>query len=205
MTIRRSARRLMISRICLLELIFIVPMFTWRIVIFQKRGRIGKRFWKIIPDDANIPKVLFGMGRSFMWERNYDSAVVYFDRLFRDFTNTPDGRTGFNFKASSYVRWGKSAEAAEAYKQYAVMFPYGEKIDSAYLNIIDALREIGKYDEANEWVDKTVERFKGMPVEVNAFHAKLRMEIRRENWSSAIETADRLIGDRRFFRFYGLD
>ncbi len=102
-----------------------------------------------------------------------------------------------NFKAASYVRWGKNAEAAETYKQYVVMFPDGEKIDSAYLNIIDALREIGKYDEANQWVDKTVERFKGMPVEVNALHAKLRMEILRENWSSAILTADRLleIGD----------
>ncbi len=147
--------------------------------------------------DANIPKALFGMGRSNMWERNYESAVFWFDKLFRDFTNTADGRNGLNFKASSYVRWGKSAEAAEAYKQYAVMFPYGEKVDSAYLNIIDALREVGKYDEANEWVDKTVARFKGMPVEVNALHAKLRMDIRRENWKSAIETSDRLleIGD----------
>jgi soluble lytic murein transglycosylase len=143
--------------------------------------------------DSNVPSVLFGMGRSYMWERNYASAVVWFDRLFRDFTNTAHGRNGLNFKASSYVRWGKSAEAAETYKQYVVMFPYGEKIDSAYLNIIDALRELGKYDEANEWVDRTVARFKGLPVEVNALHAKLRMEIRRTNWKSAVETADTLL------------
>lgn len=147
--------------------------------------------------DVNVPKTLFGIGRSYMWERNYETAIVWFDRLFRDFANTPDGRNGLNFKASCFVRWGKSAEAAETYKQYAVMFPYGEKIDSAYLNIIDALREVGKYDEANEWVDKTVSRFKGMPIEVNALHAKLRMEIRRANWKTAVETANLLlaIGD----------
>lgn len=149
------------------------------------------------PDDANVPKTLFGIARSYMWERNYEKAVFYFDKLFRDFTNTPDGRNGLNYKGASYVRWGKNAEAAETYKQYVVMFPYGEKVDSAYLNIIDALRETGNYDEANEWVDKTVTRFKGMPVEVNALHAKLRMEIFRQNWKTAIETADKLlqIGD----------
>jgi soluble lytic murein transglycosylase len=149
------------------------------------------------PSDANVPKTLFGIARSFMWERNYEKAVFYFDKLFRDFTNTPDGRNGLNYKGANYVRWEKYAEAAETYKQYAVMFPYGEKVDSAYLNVIDALRETGKYDEANEWVDKTVARFKGMPSEVNALHAKLRMEIFRQNWKPAIETADNLlnIGD----------
>lgn len=151
------------------------------------------------PNDPSVPKTLFGMGRSYMWERNYEQAVFWFDRLFREFTNTPDGRNGLNYKGASYVRWGKSAEAAEVYKQYTVMFPYGEKADSAYLNIIDALREIKKYDEANEWVAKTAERFKGTPVEINAHHAKLRMEISRENWKSAIETADKLLelGDFR--------
>ena len=145
------------------------------------------------PEDSNIPKILFGIGRSYMWERDYEKAVFWFDKLFRDFTNTPDGRNGLNFKGASYVRWGKNAEAAETYKQYTVMFPFGEKVDSAYLNIIDCLREIGKYDEANDWVDKTTARFKGMPAEVNALHAKLRMEIHRQSWNTAVETADKLL------------
>ncbi len=153
----------------------------------------------IYPEDGNVPKILFGIGRSYMWERNYEKAVFYFDKLFTDFTNTADGRNGLNFKGASYVRWGKNAEAAETYKQYAVMFPYGEKIDSAHLNIIDSLREIGKYDEANVWVDKTLARFKeDSPVGVNALHAKLRMEIHRHNWKTSIETADKLLAIRDF-------
>lgn len=157
-----------------------------------------QRILENYPEDTNVPKTLFGIARSYMWERNYEKAVFYFDKLFRDFTNTPDGRNALNFKGASYVRWGKSAEAAETYKQYAVMFPFGEKIDSAYLNIIDALRETGKYDEANDWVDKTAARFKGMPAEVNALHAKLRMEIFRHNWKAAVETADKLLEIRDF-------
>ncbi|MEZ5425473.1 MAG: transglycosylase SLT domain-containing protein [Pyrinomonadaceae bacterium] len=145
------------------------------------------------PTDPNVPKILFGIGRSFMWERNYEKAVFYFDKLFRDFTNTPEGRDGLNYKGASLVRWGKSKEAAEVYKQYTVMFPDGEKIDSAYLNIIDALRETGQYDEANLWVNKTIGRFRGTPTEVNALHARLRMEIYRQNWKEAVKAGDDLL------------
>jgi soluble lytic murein transglycosylase len=78
------------------------------------------------------------------------------------------------------------------------MFPNGEKIDSAHLNIIDALREAGKYDEAGRWVDKAVETFKTTPTEMNALHARLRMEIFRENWKDAIKAADALLALNSF-------
>lgn len=145
-------------------------------------------------DDTNaMPKALFGMGRSNMWERNYQTAVEWFDKLTKDFLATKDGREGLAQKGASYVRMGKNLEAAKTYEQYATMFPTGEKIESAYLNIIDAYREAGKYTEANLWVDKTRERFSDMPVETNAMHARLRMEIYRQNWTEAVKAADDLL------------
>ncbi len=94
-----------------------------------------------------MPKVLFGMARSFMWERDYQKAVDWFDRLTKDFPNTKEGREGLAFKGASLVRLGKNLEAAKTYEQYTVMFPAGERIESSYLNIIDALREAKKCDE----------------------------------------------------------
>lgn len=144
--------------------------------------------------DANaMPKALFGMGRSNMWERKYEKAVEWFDKLTKDYLSTKDGREGLAQKGASLVRMGKNLEAAKTYEQYAIMFPTGEKIESAYLNIIDAYREAGKYQEANAWVDKTKERFSGMPVETNAMHARLRMEIYRQNWTEAVKAADDLL------------
>jgi soluble lytic murein transglycosylase len=149
------------------------------------------------PTDQNaMPKALFGMGRSNMWERRYDKAVEWFDRLTKDFLMTKDGREGLAQKGASYVRMGKNDEAARTYEQYIVMFPTGEKIESAYLNIIDALREAGKYPEANSWVDKTRARFSGMNVETNAMH--VRMEIYRQNWAGAIKAADDLLLRNKF-------
>ncbi|MGI9036608.1 MAG: transglycosylase SLT domain-containing protein, partial [Pyrinomonadaceae bacterium] len=96
------------------------------------------------------------------------------------------------------IRLNRNAEAAETYEQYTVMFPYGERIETSYLNIIDALREAKKYDEANLWIDKTRARFSGMPTETNALNARLRMEIYRQNWDKAIAAADTLLTLRNF-------
>ena len=150
------------------------------------------------PDDAGMPKALFGTARSYMWERDYEKAVEWFDKLTSNYLNTKDGREGLAFKGASLVRLGKNIEAAKVYEQYIVMFPEGERIESAHLNTIDAYREAGKYDEANRWIDKTAARFAGKPAEVNALHARLRMEIYREHWKAAVDAADALLSGKSF-------
>ncbi|HSK71859.1 MAG TPA: lytic transglycosylase domain-containing protein, partial [Pyrinomonadaceae bacterium] len=75
-----------------------------------------------------------------------------------------------------------------------------EKIESAYLNLIDTLRESGKYDEANIWVENTRKRFYDTPAEANALQARLRMEIFRQDWAKAIEAADDLLKLRSLYR-----
>ncbi|HEY0460087.1 MAG TPA: transglycosylase SLT domain-containing protein [Pyrinomonadaceae bacterium] len=149
-------------------------------------------------DTNAMPKALFGMGRSLMWERQYKEAVEWFDKLTKDYAPTKDGREGLAQKGACLVRLGKNTEAAKTYEQYTIMFPTGEKIESAYLNIIDALREAGKFADANIWVDKTRRRFSGMPVETNAMHARLRMELNRQNWTEAVRAADDLLVRKNF-------
>lgn len=143
----------------------------------------------VYPTDPLIQRALFGMGRSLMWEREYQKAIPFFDRVSREFPASKDGREGLAFKGACNVRIGKNAEAAKIYEQYTVMYPTGERIDSAYLNIIDALREAGSDAEANAWVDKTRTRFPGSPTEANALHARLRLQINRGRWSDAEATA----------------
>ena len=152
----------------------------------------------VYPTDVSVPKVLFGIARSFMWERDYQTAVNWFDRLTRDFTNTKEGREGLAYKGASLVRLGRNDEAAKIYQQYTVMFPYGERIETSFLNVIDALREARKYDEANVWVDKTRARFSGMAIETNALQARVRMEIFRQKYDKAVVAADELLRLRNY-------
>lgn len=144
-------------------------------------------------DSAVMPKTLLGIGRSYMWERKYEQAIPFFERAVANYANTKEGRESLAFKGACLVRLNRSDEAAKTYEQYTVMFPYGERIETSFLNIIDALREAKRYDEANNWVEKARTRFSGLPTEANAMNARLRMEIHRQNWEKAVAAANALL------------
>ena len=159
---------------------------------FPQAREHWQKVFDVYPTDAGTAKALMGTGRSFMWEREYAKAIGWFERAIKDFSATKEGRESLAFKGACLVRLGKNAEAAQTYQLYTTMFPTGEKIESSYLNIIDALREAKRYDEANIWVDKTTQRFSDMTTEINAMNARLRMEISRQSWQRAVDAADAL-------------
>jgi soluble lytic murein transglycosylase len=148
------------------------------------------------PDDPSVARALFGIGRSYMWERQYATAISYLSRVATEYPATKDGREGLAFTAACNVRLGRNAEAATLYQKYILLYPDGERIESAYLNTIDALREAGQYNDAETWTDRTRRRFAGKPAETNAVHARLRMEIYRQNWGDAVTAADELLSLR---------
>jgi soluble lytic murein transglycosylase len=127
-----------------------------------------------------------------MWERQYDLAVSFLDEAARKFPGTKDGREALAFKGACLVRLGKSVEGARAYEQYVTMYPTGERIESSYLNVIDAYREGGKEKDALAWVAKIRQRFPRTATETNAVFAQLRLQIGQKNWQQAINTADDL-------------
>ena len=149
-------------------------------------------------ESGSVPKALFGMGRSNMWERNYQTAVTWFDRLATSYPGNDWGKEGLAYKGASYVRLGNQEEAIRAYEKYTVMYPYGKRIESSHLNIIDAYREAGRYELANKWVDRTVKRFGSLPTAINALHAQFRMEIFRKNWNNVISVANELLRRNTF-------
>lgn len=166
--------------------------------LFPQAREHWQKVFDIYPSDPGMAKALFGTARSYMWERQYEKAVVYFDKVIADYAFTKEGREGLAFRGASLIRLGRNEEAAKSYEKYTVMFPNGERIETSHLNIIDALREAKKYDDANLWVEKTRQKFAGKPTEVNAVHARLRMEIHREKWNDAVRTADLMLGLRSY-------
>jgi soluble lytic murein transglycosylase-like protein len=159
---------------------------------FPEAREHWQKIFDVYGSDAAMAKALMGTGRAYMWERGYAQAIPFFDRAVQGYADTKEGRESLAFKGACLVRLGKNVEAANAYQLYTTMFPTGERIETSYLNIIDALREAKKYDEANLWVDKTRTRFSGMPTATNALQARLRMEIARQSWQKAVEAADAL-------------
>ncbi|MCB1023000.1 MAG: tetratricopeptide repeat protein, partial [Acidobacteria bacterium] len=97
-------------------------MYRADVYMANRHFREAREHWQKVlsayPDDANIPKALFGMGRSNMWELNYDQSIFWFNKLIQDHASTADGQEGLAFKGASYVRLGKNLEAAKTYEQY---------------------------------------------------------------------------------------
>jgi len=150
------------------------------------------------PNDTNVPAALYGIGRSYFQARQYEESLPWFERLSRDYAQLKDGREGLYALGSALLRAGHAGDAVDRYREYTERFPQGERIDGAYLNVIDGLREAGRPAEAIEWIERTRSRFRGTPTDTNALFARLRLDVSGGDWQHAIETADQLRGSAPF-------
>jgi soluble lytic murein transglycosylase len=144
------------------------------------------------PSDGNVPAAHFGIGRTLFQERRYEEALQVFHKLGDTYQTTVAGRDGYYYVAATLLRLNRPGEAAARYAEYVSRFPNGERVENAYLNIIDSLREAGRPDEALPWIDRTRARFKGTASDVAALFARLRLDVARRDWASALRTSDEL-------------
>lgn len=164
---------------------------------FDEAREHWRAFIQYYPQEARMPEALLGIGRSYLQSRRNAEALSTFDQLVRDHASTKEGREGLNFSATALLRMGQPSDAAVRYAQYIDRFPQGERIDTAHLNVIDALREAGRSEEAIMWIGRTRQRFAGTPTETNALFARLRLDVAEADWQQAVATADDL-SRRRF-------
>lgn len=144
------------------------------------------------PSDPGVSAALYGIGRSYFQERGYEQSLPYFERLTREFSTTKDGREGLYSLASALLRMGRAADAAARYREYTETYPQGERVESAYLNVIDTLREAGRTPEAITWVTRTRQMFPHSATDTNALFARLRLDITANDWEHALKTVDEL-------------
>ncbi len=171
-------------------------------VYFDNRSfpQAREHFAKIIDIYASEPQLgsaLWMTGRSYYWERDYKRCIPTLARVVAEFPDSKNGRESLYFQGSCHVRLGQNAEAAKLFEKYVVMYPAGERIDGAFLNEIDSLRESGQYDAANQWVERVRDKFKGTHTETNALHARLRMQLYRGLWNDAEATAALILGQAK--------
>lgn len=156
----------------------------------------ARSHWRAVierhPDDANVPAAHFGIGRSLFQERRYEEALPVFHKLGDTYPGTEAGRDGFYYVAATLLRMDRPGEAAARYAEYAEKFPQGERVENAYLNTIDSLREAGRPGDAIPWIERTRARFAGKPAATSALFARLRLDVARKDWRSALSAAEEL-------------
>jgi len=144
------------------------------------------------PQDPRAAEALLGIGRSYFLSKVYQDGYVVFNELVQKYPGTKEAREALNFSAASLLRMGKFSESAARYEEYINLYPNGERIDTAHLNMIDTLREANRPADAMVWVAKTRQRFAGSATETNAMFGALRLHVAEGEWSQAVLMADQL-------------
>jgi soluble lytic murein transglycosylase-like protein/tetratricopeptide (TPR) repeat protein len=144
-------------------------------------------------ESANLPDALYQIGRGLYQEGQYDEALKYLRRVTTAYNSGSSGRDALALIAACYNRTKRIDEAVATYKQFIERYPAAPNPERAYLNIIDALRDGGRDQEALSWAKQTRERFKDQLGGTLALFAQARIHVAQNSWNAAVSDLDELL------------
>ncbi len=142
--------------------------------------------------DTSAATAMLQIGRGLVQQGNNAEAIGWFERIGEQYADDPAAKDGLLALAAAYSRVGKPDIAIARYQSFIQKYPADERLDRAYLNIVDVLRDRGEDQEALKWCSKTADAFKGKAPEAVAIFAATRIYIAREEWQAALENLQRL-------------
>jgi soluble lytic murein transglycosylase-like protein len=134
----------------------------------------------------------FQIGRGYTQTNDFAEAAQWYERVLEQYPDTPIARDAWLQAASAYGRLGKFREAAVRYNAFIDRFPNEERLDRAYLNLIDIARDQGEEVEALRRAKTAQELFRGKLGEAQALFAEARIYLAREEWPTAADALARL-------------
>jgi peptidoglycan lytic transglycosylase len=137
-------------------------------------------------------EALYQLGRGYYLEQQFEQALPYFQRVTEQFPDSLSARDALGYIAASYNRLRRTDQAVAAYKSYLERYPDAPNPERPYLNIIDALRDAGRDQEALDWVQRTRARFPEQIGGTLALFAQAKINFARESWQAASNDLERL-------------
>ncbi len=143
--------------------------------------------------DPGAPNAVFQIGRGYAQDNNFTDAIVWFERMLEQYPEHPLAKDALLQAAAAYGRNGKYRVSLGRYQRFIDQYPSDERLDRAYFNPIDALRDENSEGEALRRAAAARQRFSGRVGEAQALFVEARIYIAREEWEKAIETLDLLL------------
>lgn len=135
---------------------------------------------------AGAPDALYQIGRSFHQDGHYEDALTYFQRVLEKYPESAIARDALSFQASALTRLKRTDEAVSSYRRFIERYPDAPNPDRPFLNIIDALRDAGRDEDALNWIEQTRARFKGQMPDALALFSRARIYLTRGEWARAL-------------------
>ena len=144
------------------------------------------------PESGITPDAIFQIGRGYMQQSNCSEALQWFDRVLQQFPEHPVAKDALLQSASCYSRTAKHKEAIGQYQQFIQRYPNDDRLDRAYLNIVDVYRDQDDQPAALKAAIVAEQAFKGKPPEAIAVFTEARIYLALSDWEQALATLDRL-------------
>lgn len=144
------------------------------------------------PQGASVPDALYQTGRTYSQEGRFDEAIASFKRVLDQYSESQSARDALSFMASAYSRTKRTDEAIAAYQRFIERYPDAPNPERSYLNIIDALRDAGRDQDALNWVQQTRARFKGEAGAALALFSQAKIHLVQNAWPATLADLDAL-------------
>lgn len=145
------------------------------------------------PQSSNVPESLYQVGRGLYQQEKYDDAIKYLTRVESQYDSSSSARDALALTAGAYVRLKRMDDAVATYKEHIQRYPNAPNPERAYLNLIDALRDAGRYEEALSWVAQTRALFKDQLASTLALFSQARVHIAAGSWTEALADLDEML------------
>lgn len=146
------------------------------------------------PQSGIAPDAAFQIGRGYVLQGEFIDAVSWFERVLEQYPDHPVAKDALMQAASCYSRLAKYKEAIARYRKFIEAYPDDERLDRAYLNIVDVYRDQGAVQDALKASVAAEQAFKGKPPEPIAIFTQARIYFTMSDWANVLLTLDRLKG-----------
>jgi soluble lytic murein transglycosylase len=143
-------------------------------------------------EGANAAEALFQIGRGLSQQNEFAEALEFYSRVLDQYPEKPAAKDALLQSASANARLQEAEKAIKLYQRFITAYPADEKLDRAYLNIVDILRDKGSDDEALDWCRKTESNFNGKKPEAVAIFTEARIYLARGEWQNSLDCLHRL-------------
>jgi soluble lytic murein transglycosylase len=141
---------------------------------------------------ASVPDALYQIGRTFYQDGQFQDALANFQSVLDKYPESPAARDALSFAASALSRLKRTDEAVAGYRRFIERYPNAENPERSYLNIIDALRDGAREQDALDWIEQTRAKFKGQLPAALALFARARIYTARGEWARALADLEAL-------------
>ncbi len=139
-----------------------------------------------------LAEATYQIGRSFHQDGHYEDSITYFQRVLEKYPESASAREALSFLGSAYTRLKRSDEAVASYRRFIERYPDAPNPERPYLNIIDALRDAGRDQEALDWIEQTRNKFKGQLPAALALFSRARLYLAQGAWPRALADLEAL-------------